>query len=383
LKASEKAQKGKRYVKSTLEFNINLEKKLFILQEELKSKTYKHGKYKDFIVEDSKKRLISAAPYRDRVVHHALMNVIEPLFERSFIYDTYACRKGKGTHAALRRFRDFLKSSKYVLKCDIRKYFPSIDHKILFGKFTHKIVDEDTLWLINEIINSYSVEEGNPIYFRGDTLFTPFDRKRGIPIGNLTSQFFANFYLSDFDHWIKEDLRAGPYVRYVDDFCVFGDDKKRLNDIKLAMSEYLAGLRLSLHTDKSRVYTLKEGVEFLGFRHLPYTMKVRKENVKRFRKRMRRYQIKYSRGGVSLSQIKNSIVSWEAHASYGDSYNLRNKIIPSFVFVRGECPKKMCSRVVRGGSWNNNNPNNLRASNRNRNEPDNRNNNVGFRCSRD
>jgi len=334
--ASRKAQKGKRYRESTLEFNMELEKNLFNLQEELQSKTYKHGPYRDFIVKDSKKRLISAAPYRDRVVHHALINIIEPLFDKSFIHDTYACRKGKGTHAALMRFREFLKSHKYVLKCDIRKYFQSIDHEILLEKLSRKIADKNTIWLLNEIISSRCVNNGSLVYYSGDNLFTPLFRGKGIPIGNLTSQFFANVYLNDFDHWIKEELRVGSYVRYVDDFCIFGNDKQQLNEIKLAVVDYIADLRLSIHDGKSRIYTVKEGIEFLGFRHLPCMTRIRKENVKRFKCRMKYFQSKYSRGEISISDIKTSIISWLAHASYADSYNLREQLIPSFIFVNGE-----------------------------------------------
>jgi retron-type reverse transcriptase len=335
--ASRKTQKGKRYRESALAFNMDLESNLFRLHEELLSKTYHHGPYHDFIVKDSKKRLISAAPYRDRVVHHAVINVIEPRFDPSFIPDSYACRKDKGTHAALLRFREFLKRHKYVLKCDIRKYFQSIDHEILIEKLSRRIADRDAMWLLSEIVGSRSFNDKSPvIYYSGDDLFTPHERKRGIPVGNLTSQFFANLYLNDFDHWIKEELRAGPYLRYVDDFCVFGDDKKRLNEIREAVIDYLAGLRLSIHDGKSRTYTVKEGVEFLGFRHLPHMTKVRKENVKRFKARMRRLQEEYSKGEVSFSEIGASVTSWISHAAYADSYRLREQLLPSFVFVIGE-----------------------------------------------
>jgi len=335
--ASKKTQKGKRYRESTLVFNRELEQNLFRLHEVLLNKSFHHGPYHDFIVHDSKKRLISAAPYRDRVVHHAVINVIEPLFDKSFIHDSYACRKGKGTHAALRRFRKFLKRHTYVLKCDVRKYFQSIDHEILLGKLSRRIADRDVMWLLSEIIGSRCFNDKAPvIYYPGDDLFTPYERKRGIPVGNLTSQFFANLYLNDFDHWIKEELRAGPYVRYVDDFCIFSDDKQRLKEIRAAVVEYLAGLRLSIHVGKSRIYTVKEGVEFLGFRHLLNMTKVRKENIKRFKARMRRLQMGYSRGEVSLSDIRASVTSWLSHAAYADSVRLRKQLLPSFVFTIGE-----------------------------------------------
>ncbi|UCD83479.1 MAG: RNA-dependent DNA polymerase [Deltaproteobacteria bacterium] len=336
LLAARRAQKGKRYRESTLIFNFDLEANLFRLQEQLKSKTYKHGPYKDFIVRDSKKRLISAAPYRDRVIHHAVINIIEPLFDRGFIHDTYACRRGKGTHAALFRYRHFLKRYKYVLKCDIRKYFQSIDHQILLQKLARKLSDRDTLLLLAEIIESRSFNEQPPhIYYPGDDLFTPFERKRGIPVGNLTSQFFANLYLNDFDHWIKEDLRAGAYIRYVDDFCIFGNEKSYLNELRSLIEEYLLGLRLSIHKGKSRVHTVKEGIEFLGFRHLPERARIRRENVRRFIARMKRMQNEYAEGSISLSKVGASVNSWISHASYADSYRLREQLIPSFAFTKG------------------------------------------------
>ncbi len=337
LVAAKKAQLGRRFKESTLAFNLNLEENLLTLREELLSRTYEPGPYRDFIVTDSKKRLISAAPYRDRVVHHAVMNVIEPLFDPIFISDTYACRRGKGTHAALLRFREFLKRHRYVLKCDIRKYFQSMDHGILLDKLRRKIADRDALWLLEKIVESRDYNDRNPpVYFPDDDLLTPLERRRGIPVGNLTSQFFANLYLDDFDHWLKEELRVGPYLRYVDDFCVFGDDKTRLTDLREAIQEFLARHRVTIHEGKSRIYTVKEGVEFLGFRHLPGRVRVRKENTRRFTVRMRGLVRDYAAKKVTVERVRASVVSWIAHASYGDSGNLRRALVPSFVFVKGE-----------------------------------------------
>jgi retron-type reverse transcriptase len=334
--ASRKAQKGRRYRESTMRFNFDLEANLFCIQDELKSKSYRHGYYRDFIVLDSKKRLISAAPYRDRVVHHAVNNIIEPLFDRSFINDTFACRKGKGTHAALLRFRHFLAKHKYVLKCDIKKYFQNIDHQILLAKLARKLFDREAMWLLTEIIGSRDFNKQTPaVYYPGDNLFTPHERRRGIPVGNLTSQFFANLYLNDFDHWLKEDLRAGPYLRYVDDFCIFGDDKYRLNEVRANIEEYLAGIRLSMHEGKSRIYSVKEGVEFLGFRHLHGRVRVRRENVRRFIKRMRKMQKAYAAGEIEFEKVRDSVSSWSAHAAYADSFRFRELVIPSFTFSRG------------------------------------------------
>lgn len=225
LKASKKAQRDKRFRDNVARFNLNLEKNLIELQRELSQQVYHPGEYRSFYIYEPKKRLISAAPYRDRVVHHALCNVIEPIFERSFIFDSYANRKGKGTHRAVHRFQTYLQKYKYVLKCDIRKYFPSIDHQILKQKVRRKIADEQTLWLIDTIIDNSNLQEEVFDYFPGDDLFTPSERRRGLPIGNLTSQFFANVYLNDFDHFVKEKLRCQAYERYVDDFVLLVNDK--------------------------------------------------------------------------------------------------------------------------------------------------------------
>ncbi len=164
--------------------------------------------------------MISAAPYRDRVVHHGLCNIIVPIFERTFIHDSYANRCGFGTHRALRRFTEFARSSRYVLQCDIKKYFPSIDHEILKSLLRRKLKCQNTLWLLDKIIDN-SNDQNSPIdYFPGDDLLTPIQRRRGLPIGNLTSQFFRNVYLNGFDHFIKEQLKVKKYIRYLDDFAI-------------------------------------------------------------------------------------------------------------------------------------------------------------------
>jgi RNA-directed DNA polymerase len=228
LLAARKAQRGKRFRPNILEFNDRLENNLLQLQQELLSHSYQPGAYRTFEIIDPKPRIISAAPYRDRVVHHALCNIIEPLIERSFISDTYANRQGFGSHRALRRFTKFCRSSRYVLQCDIRKYFPNIDHAILKTQLHQKIKCPETLWLIDTIIDN-SNPQGSPYtYFVGDDLSHPpvrgasseKNRPKGLPIGNLTSQFFANVYLNGFDRFIKETLLAPKYLRYVDDFAL-------------------------------------------------------------------------------------------------------------------------------------------------------------------
>ncbi len=331
LKASRKARRGKRYRASTARFEYDLEKNIFKIIEVLKNKTYKPGPYYDFHIHDPKRRVISAAPYFDRVIHHALINIIEPVIGRSFICDTYACIKNKGTHKAVQRYKEFQKKNRYVFKCDIKKYFLNIDHELLFSKVLKKIKCPDTLWLVKKIIRS---KESNCEieYFPGDDLFTPLKRRKGIPIGNLTSQFFANLYLNDFDHFVKEELTARYYIRYCDDFVIFGNSKRWLNQMKSEIISYLGTLRLRLHENKSRIYRTSEGVDFLGYRIFPNRMLVRKSIVKRYRKRLRKMVSDYKNGKIDLAGVNNSIQSWIGHVGHADSYILRKEMFSNVVF---------------------------------------------------
>ncbi len=172
----------------------------------------------------------------------------------TFIDDSYANRWGFGTHRALRRFTTFARSSRYVLQCDIKKYFPSIDHAILKTLLHHKIKCKDTLWLIETIIDNSNPQEPMIEHFPGDDLLSPLQRRRGLPIGNLTSQLFANVYLNGFDHFIKEELKCKKYLRYVDDFALFADDREFLAEAQQAIANYLINLRLKLHPVKSQLF---------------------------------------------------------------------------------------------------------------------------------
>ena len=332
--AAHKAQRGKRFQYSVSRFNFHLERELFRLQEELLTQTYQPGEYHEFTIYEPKKRMISAAPYRDRVVHHALCNIVEPIFERTFIHDSYACRVGKGTHQAVDRFTKFSRQNRYVFKADIRKYFPSIDHEILKKSMRRKIRDERTLWLIDLIIDSSNPQEPAISYFPGDSLFAPVERRRGIPIGNLTSQFFANVYLNPLDHFVKEQLECKYYIRYCDDFVILADDKDWLHEVKAHMAEYLASLRLKLHPTKCQVFPVMDGTDFLGYRIFPTHRRIRKDSVTRFRRRMRRLQKAYARGEVSLWHIRQSMQSWLGHASHANSYRLRERLLPEITFIK-------------------------------------------------
>ncbi len=333
--AAHKAQKGKRFQDNVLKFNYNLDQELIKLQNELKSKNYQPGAYRTFYIQEPKHRMISAAPYRDRVVHHALCNVIVPIFESTFIHDSYANRIQFGTHKALKRFTKFARSSLYVLQCDIKKYFPSIDHEILKNLLRRKIKCADTLWLIDKIIDNSNEQESPIEYFDGDNLLTPIQRSRGLPIGNLTSQFFANVYLNGFDHFVKEQLMVKKYLRYVDDFALFADERQFLVNARIAIETYLAeNLRLKIHPIKSQLFAVQHGANFLGFRVFPDTIRVRQQNLRRGRQRLKKLQVAYSQGKVERKKVYQSLQSWMAHLDHGDTWQLKDRIFSSLSWLR-------------------------------------------------
>ena len=334
LQAAKQAQRAKRYRENVLEFNDRLESELFQLQRELITQTYRPGAYRSFTIHDPKLRLISAAPYRDRVVHHAVCNVIVPLLERSFSRSSYANRTGYGTHRALRHFTRLARRYPYVLQCDIRRYFPNIDRDILKQQLRHKLKCQPTLWLLETIINNSNDQKSDVVHFPGDDLLTPLERSRGLPIGNLTSQFFANFYLDGFDRFVVETLKIGAYVRYVDDFVLFSDDQRFLAWRQREIVDRLATLRLRLHPVKSQLFETRHGANFVGFRVLPDRIRVRNDNLYRARRRCKRLQRAYARDEVTLSDLTQRLQSWEAHLAHGDTYRLRQRIWQRLSFRR-------------------------------------------------
>lgn len=329
--AAQAARRGKRFKSSTARFDFDLEHELLALQQELLTQTYRPGPYCTFTIREPKARLISAAPYRDRVVHHALCRVIEPIFERTFIKDSYACRVAKGTHLAVEVFQRHARRYPYVLKCDIAKYFPSMDHETLLNLLARKIKDARVLRLIRVIVTSSNEQECVCHHFAGDDLFTPLMRRKGIPIGNLTSQFFANVYLSGFDHFVKEELRCSAYLRYCDDFVVFGDDKRRLWAIKEAMGSYLTRLRLTLHPRKCQVLRTQDGVDFLGYRVFLSHRRLRATTAKRSIRRLRGKARQCLRGTLPAERFVQSLASWLGHAQHADTYGLRREVMGDLV----------------------------------------------------
>ncbi len=335
LQAARRAAAGKRQRPDVAQFLMNLETELFRLQRELADSSYQPGPYRTFPVTDPKPRLISAAPFRDRVVHHALTQVLEPIFERRFTRDSFACRQGLGTHRALARARVGAAKNPFVLKCDIRKYFPSIDHEILMNLLWRVVKCDPTLQLARKIIAASNPQEPLTAYFPGDDLFTPLERRRGLPLGNQTSQFFANVYLNPLDHFVARELRPAAYVRYVDDFLLFGDSKDRLNGMRGQIESFLFGLRLTIHRGKSRVYRPQDGVTFLGWRLFPDRARLVRGNVVRFRRRMRSLQDACAGGRLDLGEVRERVRAWIAHAAHGETWKLRSQLLGQFAFRSG------------------------------------------------
>ncbi|PKO60370.1 MAG: RNA-dependent DNA polymerase, partial [Betaproteobacteria bacterium HGW-Betaproteobacteria-17] len=262
LLAFRKARRGKRGRPAVAAFEYDLESNVLALQAELRDGSYRPGPYASFTIHEPKRRLISAAPFRDRVAHHALMNVIGPLFERQFIFDTYANRVGKGTHAALDRCTEYMRRFEYVLPLDVRQFFPAIDHAVLLNILGRTIADERTLELAARIIAGgvgVQAHEYDMVYFPSDDLFA-VNRPRGLPIGNLTSQFWANVYLNGLDHCVKRELKCRGYVRYVDDVLLFADDKVTLHAWRGAVIAHLAGLRLTIHENSAQPRPCRVGL---------------------------------------------------------------------------------------------------------------------------
>ena len=339
LQASRQARKGKRSRPNVLVFESRLESELIKLQQQLRDKSYCPSGYHTFYIHQPKTRLISAAPYRDRVVHHALCQIMMPIFERTFIYDSYANRIGFGTHRALKRFTVFARQYPYVLQCDIQKYFANIDHEILKTLIRRKIKCKDTLWLVDTIIDHSNPQEAPILYFAGDDLLTPIERRKGLPVGNLTSQLFANIYLNGFDHFVKQRLKISAYLRYVDDFALFSNNKAELQQARILLEDYLGSLRLKIHPIKSQLFKTKIGANFLGFRILPDRIRVRSENLRRANKRLLKMQRAYQQQSMDLSQISCSIRSWLAHLEQGNTWRLREKMLQKFPFSHNSVSK--------------------------------------------
>ncbi len=334
LLAYRKCRRRKRYKSVATRFDFAWEEELVRLQRELVAGTYTPGDYHHFVITDPKRRKISAAPFRDRVVHHALVNVLEPIFERRFIYDSYECRRGKGTHRAIVRAQRFLRRYDWYLKTDIVRFFPNVDHAVLFDLLARTIRDSHTVDLIAKILKSGEgvlAKEASQYWFPGDDLFA-VTRPRGLPIGNLTSQFFANVFLDPVDHFVKEELQVPGYVRYADDLLLFGDSKDQLWQWKEAIIDVLAKQRLRLHADKTHLHPSRCGVPFLGFRLFREGRRLKQETIRRFNRRIRKLQWEKKNGIVDFSRVSTSLKAWRAHAGQANSTGIRRDLWKRLIF---------------------------------------------------
>jgi len=329
--AYKKARKGKRSRPEVQRFERDLEGNLIQIQNELIWGTYQTGQYRNFKVYEPKERLVSALPFKDRVVQHALVAIIEPIWEERFIDDSYACRPGRGTHHGADKAEHFLRVVKRnhgnvcVLKADIAKYFYSIDHAILKMLVRKRIACKRTLDLFDSIIDStMRIGTGAPV---------------GLPIGNLTSQLCANIYLHELDEFVKYQLRERYYVRYMDDFVIIHHDKAHLHRTRETIEDGLwVSLRLKTNS-KTQVFPIAQirgrPLDFLGYRIWPTHRKLRKSSIRRITRTLKRLRAWYAKGSVDLEKVSQSVVSWLGHASHAQSAGLRKKILGDFVFRRG------------------------------------------------
>jgi len=305
-----KARKGKRYSSEVLAFSESLEQNLFNLSNMLLTQDYQPKGFKEFKLFDPKERQIKAPYFRDRIVHRSLHRSLEPFFDKKFIEHSFACRKGKGTHAGVDKAQEFMRKtgSQYFLKCDVEDYFGSVDHRILTDMLDRKIRDDRIIELIETILAG-----------SGDA---------GMPIGTLYSQLFANVYLNRFDHFVKQDLQADYYVRYMDDFVFFSDSKERLHHLREASQGFLGDkLNLSLPFSKTTLEPVGKGLTFLGYRIYPCHRKLRKRNKQGFKERHKTQKSELQQNELTFSELRESIESWKGHAEHADTEKLRNKYL--------------------------------------------------------
>ncbi|MBI2454081.1 MAG: group II intron reverse transcriptase domain-containing protein [Parcubacteria group bacterium] len=306
-------KKGKTRRKDVILFEFNLEKNIFNLHQQLKNKTYRHQSYTSFYINDPKQRHIHKATVRDRIVHHAVFLALTPIFEATFIYDSYSCRKGKGTHKGVRNLNKILRKmsrnntqSCFALKCDLKKFFKSVNHQTLLAIIKRKIKDIDVLWLIDEIIESF-----NP----------------GLPIGNLTSQLFANVYLNELDQFVKHKLKIRHYLRYTDDFVLIGNSvnllEKQLNKIRSFLKNYL---QLDFHPKKIILKKFHQGTDFLGYIQFPHYRILRPKTKRRILKKV----------GKGISE--QSLQSYLGVLSHANSFKLSEEIKNTFWFAKTKNP---------------------------------------------
>ncbi len=299
---------GKRHKKDVAEFSMRLSEEIAVLHEELASKAYQHGPYAAFSLCDPKPRSIHKALVRDRLLHHAVYRILYIFFESRFVYDSYSCRNGRGTHKAIRRFELFARRvSKnntrtcWVLQCDVKKFFASIDHALLSEIVARHGLEPDTLWLIQRIVTSFS--SGEP--------------GKGLPLGNLTSQLLVNVYMNELDQWMKHEMRVKHYIRYADDFVIFNEDRAVLEEMLPKIDEFLwTKLKLTLHPNKVHIQTVASGVDFLGWVHFPDHRVLRTVTKRRMTRKLKETE------DVSV------VNSYKGLMSHGNTRKLAKQLFP-------------------------------------------------------
>lgn len=321
-------KKGKQHKLDVQRFEFALELNLFQLHRDLKDKTYMHGSYEGFYISDPKVRHIHKATVRDRVLHHAVFKILNPIFEPTFIPNSFSCRIGKGTHKGVTAVEQMLrKESKnytgpcFVLKCDVRKFFDTVNHNVLLEILSKRIADQDALWLLKEIIGSYATGYVNLL------------ERKGLPIGNLTSQLFANVYLNELDQFVKHKLRIPFYVRYTDDFIVVGDKKEYLKSLLIPIQNFLKNaLALELHPKKVEVRKFQRGIDFLGYIVLPHYRLLRAKTKRRIFRKLKERTVQYQLGTINQSTLDQSLQSYLGVLSHANTKELQDTLKNQYWF---------------------------------------------------
>lgn len=305
--AYRKARKGKGWQKGVLDFEKDVEGNLLKLQRTLCTGEFRTSKYRSKTIHEPKKREIYILPfYPDRIVQHALLQVVVPIWDSLMMYDSYACREGKGMHEASRKTMNHVRNYKYCLKCDISKFYPSIDHNILMSIVERKIKCKPTLILFEDIIRS-------------------FDGGKNTPIGNYTSQWFGNLYMNELDMELKHEYKEKTLIRYCDDFVIFSNSKKELHRLKNSIESYLIR-KLKLRFSRWSVFPVVQGVDFLGYRHFPNRILLRKSTAKRVAKRLKALPSRIYKGKITLDQYRSSIASTEGWLKWANTFNLKTSL---------------------------------------------------------
>lgn len=307
LVAYKLARKGKKRKPGIKKFARNLDANLDLIHDMLATHTFTTSPYNTRTIYEPKKREIFILPfYPDRVVQHAIMNVLEPIWDRLFINESYACRAGKGMHKGSTKTMEYIRKNKYCLKCDIRKFYPSINHSVLKQIVRQKIKDKDLLWLLDDIIDSYPGETNTPI-------------------GNYTSQWFGNLYMNELDKYVKQVLRVKCYLRYCDDFLFFANSKDELHDIADKVKAFCAD-KLQLTLSKCDLFPVSRGVDFLGYRHFPKYILLRKSTAKRAKRRIASIIKRARKHKITLGQFRSTVASYMGWMCWAKTYNLRRKM---------------------------------------------------------